>query len=94
MFVEMTNKIKNLLDDPQDRVFLNNHVPEGQSANAQFLRYRHAAGTWELDLRVEFSKFKVILQEWQALSLLKSELGYEYTLSVVEYQSNLEQYGI
>lgn len=85
MFIEVTDKIKDSLEDPLDRIFRNDYTPEGMFENAQFLRYRHKTGTWEIEIRSGFSKFKVMLQEFQAMAIINNELGHDFTLQVSKY---------
>lgn len=88
MFVEKTKEIAHLLDNPEDRVFLNNNVPEGSSANAQFLRYKHEKNQWELDVRVEFAKFKIPLQEHQAKAIIDGNgVSNVFDLVVVNHET-------
>ena len=86
MFIEKTEEIAHLLDNPKDRVFINNHVAYGSSANAHFLRYKHETKQWELEVRVEFAKFKTPLQEHQAKLLIDGNgSGNTFDLAVVNH---------
>jgi hypothetical protein len=86
MFIEVTDQIKDILENPNDRVFRNEFLPIGVAGNAQFLRYKSVEGIWELEVRAGFASFKVDLQQHQASALIEGkEMFHRYKLSIISH---------
>ncbi|MBF0350926.1 MAG: hypothetical protein HQM11_07825 [SAR324 cluster bacterium] len=83
MFIDITEKLIDLLDTPSDKVYYNDATPIGVAENAQFLRF--SKNCWTLEIRVGFSQFFVNLQEHQAMAIIHNVSGNVFSLTINDH---------
>ena len=87
MFIEKTDLLAGSdLIEEGDRVFCNDHIPEGSFANAQFLRYDARKDEWLLEVRVQYTKIFVMLQEHQVKVLLDNTTGNVFVTKILDHK--------